>query len=226
MSKSVKNIFRHFSTFSREGANREKLTVKKLVDTEMFFFHRLCPVKPWKIGVKPWKIRHQTVKKSAPKIHHFFTVSFSPFTSSWFSRRAKNVKKSSKVFFDTSRQFSRGTNFPAPFGGLWIFKVLGGRFGYFLFFLLGEGEGGAHEAPGGGATGFSLKITEGGRGSRKGRGRVARRVSAANWGIFGGVGGNYFFGAETATKSQWNAKCHSNKHLSRLKEILEAKNSA
>ena len=35
---------------------------------------------------KPWKNRHQTVKKSAPKIHHFFTVSFSPFTSSWFLR--------------------------------------------------------------------------------------------------------------------------------------------
>ena len=33
---------------------------------------------------KPWKNRHQTVKKSAPKIHHFFTVSCSPFTSSWF----------------------------------------------------------------------------------------------------------------------------------------------
>ena len=31
-----------------------------------------------------------------------------------FSRRAKNVKK----FFDTFRQFSCGTFFPAPFGGL------------------------------------------------------------------------------------------------------------
>ena len=28
----------------REGANREKLTVKKLIDNEMFFFHRLCPL--------------------------------------------------------------------------------------------------------------------------------------------------------------------------------------
>ena len=35
----------------REGANREKLTVKKLIDNEMFIFHRLCPL--------------QTVKKSA-----------------------------------------------------------------------------------------------------------------------------------------------------------------
>ena len=43
------------------------------------------PYKPWKNRRKPWKNRHQTVekKKSAPKIHHFFTVSFSPFTSSW-----------------------------------------------------------------------------------------------------------------------------------------------
>ena len=29
---------------SREGVNREKLTVKKLIDNEMFFFHRLCPL--------------------------------------------------------------------------------------------------------------------------------------------------------------------------------------
>ena len=67
----------------REGANREKLTVKKLIDNEMFFFHRLCPLQTVKKRRKPWKNRHQTVKKSAPKIHHFFTVSFSPFTSSW-----------------------------------------------------------------------------------------------------------------------------------------------
>ena len=67
----------------REGANREKLTVKKLIDNEMFFFHRLCPLQTVKNRRKPWKNRHQTVKKSAPKIHHFFTVIFSPFTSSW-----------------------------------------------------------------------------------------------------------------------------------------------
>ena len=28
----------------REGANREKLTVKKIINNEMFFFHRLCPL--------------------------------------------------------------------------------------------------------------------------------------------------------------------------------------
>ena len=67
----------------REGVNREKLTVKKLIDNEMSFFHRLCPLQTVKNRRKPWKNRHQTVKKSAPKIHHSFTVSFSPFTSSW-----------------------------------------------------------------------------------------------------------------------------------------------
>ena len=66
----------------REGANHEKLTVKKLI-TRCFFFHRLCPLQTVKSRRKPWKNRHQTVKKSAPKIHHFFTVSFSPSTSSW-----------------------------------------------------------------------------------------------------------------------------------------------
>ena len=54
-----------------------------------FFFTVYVPYKPWKIGVNREKNRHQTVKKSAPKIHHFFTVSFSPFTSSWLSGRLK-----------------------------------------------------------------------------------------------------------------------------------------
>ena len=28
-----------------EGVNREKLTVKKIINNEMFSFHRLCPLK-------------------------------------------------------------------------------------------------------------------------------------------------------------------------------------
>ena len=28
----------------REGANREKLTVKKIINSETFFFRRLCPL--------------------------------------------------------------------------------------------------------------------------------------------------------------------------------------
>ena len=59
---------------SREGANREKPTVKKIINNEMFFFTVYVRYKPWKIGVNGEKSRHQTVKKSAPKIHHFFTV--------------------------------------------------------------------------------------------------------------------------------------------------------
>ena len=29
---------------NREGVNREKLTVKKIINKEMFFFSRLCPL--------------------------------------------------------------------------------------------------------------------------------------------------------------------------------------
>ena len=72
---------------NREGVNREKLTVKKIINKEMFFFHRLCPLQTVKNRRKPWKNRRQTVKKSAPKIHHLFNVSFSPFTSSWQKSR-------------------------------------------------------------------------------------------------------------------------------------------
>ena len=37
----------------REGANREKLTVKKIINKEMFFFHRLCPLQTVKNRRKP-----------------------------------------------------------------------------------------------------------------------------------------------------------------------------
>ena len=65
---------------------------------------------------------------------------------------------------------------------------LGGRFGYFLLgLLLGEAEGGVQGARRR-RDRFLLKIPGGG-GSRRGRGRGARRVSAANWGFFfGGEG--------------------------------------
>ena len=67
---------------------------------------------------------------------------------------------------------------------------LGGRFGYFLFFLLGGGEGGLRRQKG---VGFSLKIPGGGGlpGERRRGGRRAGRVSARNWG--GGGGAKYFF---------------------------------
>ena len=79
----------------REGANREKLTVKKIINNEMFFFFTVyVRYKPWKNRRKPWKNRHQTVKKSEPKIHHFFTVSFSPFTSSWDPKHLLPRRKS------------------------------------------------------------------------------------------------------------------------------------
>ena len=64
-------------------------------------------------------------------------------------------------------------------------SLLGGRFGYFLFFFcLGRG-GLESEAAGRGGVDFLLKIPEGGV-SRRGRGRGAGRVSASNWGFLGG----------------------------------------
>ena len=60
----------------------------------------------------------------------------------------------------------------------------------FFFFLLGEGEG-ESEAPGregGGDRFFIENPRRGGGASRRGRGRGAGRVSAANWGNFGGGG--------------------------------------
>ena len=51
-------------------------------------------------------------QKSSRSVKHIF------HTFRHFSRRAKNVKNRVKIFFDTFRQFSRGTSFPAPFGGL------------------------------------------------------------------------------------------------------------
>ena len=58
----------------REGVNREKLTVKKIISITDVFFHRLSLINREKLCVNREKL--------APKIHHFFTVSFSPFTSS------------------------------------------------------------------------------------------------------------------------------------------------
>ena len=67
-------------------------------------------------------------------------------------------------------------------------RTLGGRFGYFSFFSARGGEGGSLRPPGRGGGGaiFKLKIPEGGL--PEGRGRGAGRVSAANWGFFGGGG--------------------------------------
>ena len=59
-------------TAYREGANREKLTVKKLIDNEMFFFHRLCPL--------------QTVKKSAPNREKIGTQKATIFSPLVFHR--------------------------------------------------------------------------------------------------------------------------------------------
>ena len=71
---------------------------------------------------------------------------------------------------------------------------LGGRFGYFLFFLLRGEEGGVRGEREGGGSAFSLKIPggggvpgEGGRG-RGGREGVCREFGGICW-----WGGKYFF---------------------------------
>ena len=79
---------------------------------------------------------------------------------------------------------------------------LGGRFGYFLFFLLGEGEGRVRGAEGWGVGGvdFLLKIPKGGGvgspggGGAEGPGGCLRRIGDLGGGL------NIFFGAETSTK--------------------------
>ena len=75
-------IFRAITVFSqlsegtktREGANREKLAAKKIINNEMFFFFSpsMSLINREKLCVNR--------EKSAPKIHHFFIVSLSPFT--------------------------------------------------------------------------------------------------------------------------------------------------
>ena len=62
----------------------------------------------------------------------------------------------------------------------------------FYFFLLGEWKG-ESEVPGG----VVFFPCRGGRVSRRGRGRGSARVSASNWGIFGGGGPKFFFGGST-----------------------------
>ena len=80
-----------------------------------------------------------------------------------------------------------------------LFSFLGGRFEYFLFFLLAGGKGGVRGDRGGGGC-FLLKIPGGGGSPRRGGGR-------GGWvgvcGEFGGEGGglNFFFSEPKSTPS-------------------------
>ena len=66
----------------------------------------------------------------------------------------------------------------------WTFRI------FFIFLLVGEGEGGARGAGGGGAVGFLLKIPGGG-GFQEGEGPGGCRQIGYFWG--GGGGAKFFF---------------------------------
>ena len=85
----------------------------------------------------------------------------------------------------------------APFGD----HLLGGRFGYFLFFSApGRGKGGVWGAGGGGGSVFYWKSQEGGGGGREGP-RGWGGVCGESGNFLGGGGGKYFFfGAEMSSK--------------------------
>ena len=76
------------------------------------------------------------------------------------------------------------------FGHNFYFTALGGRFGYFLFFLLGGGEGGVQGAGRGGREIFYGKSQEAGGVSRVGGGWGGDGSGVC--GEFGG-GAKYFF---------------------------------
>ena len=84
------------------------------------------------------------------------------------------------------------------FPTLFFLQDLGGCFEYFYFFYSGEGKG-ESEAPGRGGVVFSIENPTRGGGVFPGGGG-AGRVSAANWGIWGGWAKIFFFGPETSTK--------------------------
>ena len=67
-----------------------------------------------------------------------------------------------------------------------------------LCLVLGEGKGESEAPGGGGGARFFYENSRRGGVSRRGRGRGAGRVSAANWGRGGGL--TFFFGAEMSTK--------------------------
>ena len=96
----------------REGANREKLTVKKLIDNEMFFFTVYVPYKPWKIGVnrekigtKPWKNRHQKSTIFSPLVFHRLRLlelrpSCAKITLQWLHRICQHLGNLHCLFDD------------------------------------------------------------------------------------------------------------------------------
>ena len=75
-------------------------------------------------------------------------------------------------------------------GALRFTIKLGGHFGYFLFFLLGEGEGGVRGARKGGGDRFSIENPR--RGGVSQRGREGVCSESGNFEAGGGGGAKYF----------------------------------
>ena len=76
-------------------------------------------------------------QKSSKSVKHFSTI-FDIFRAGQKTVKNRQIKKCQNIFFDTFRQFSRGTSSPAPFGGalkegnlvVWMLqKCLTGQFG-------------------------------------------------------------------------------------------------
>ena len=117
------------------------------------------------------------------------------FFFAWFSLPSSKRNKERKDRVEAYSQLSAPKKAALLKGGNAAIPILGGRFGYFLFFLLGRGKG-EFEAPGGGGGGvrFLLKIPGGGGGGvqeGEGPGGCLRRIGDIFWG--GGRGAKYFF---------------------------------
>ena len=96
---------------------------------------------------------------------------------------------------------------------------LGGRFGYFLFFLLGGGGKEESEVPGGGGVGFLLKIPRGGGGFQERE--VFQEGVCGEWGNFLGEGGAKYFVSGPKRPPSKKLTKSDNVRMSRLVTLAE-----
>ena len=131
-------------------------------------------------------------------------------TWSWkLSEKSPGMEKWSqraplKCLLVPSRRPSQSTIFrpvgPEDPPSWWTFRI------FLIFFCSGRGKWESEAAGGGGGVRFFIEIPRrgGGRFPQEGKGRGAGKVSAANWGTWGGGGSKYcFFGAEMPSRPCW-----------------------